>query len=106
MGTRVFTRTELEELGLPWDAPPSGAIVSDRMTEHRRWVVVHELIFRLADQAKCEAWRVTYEVPATEYQEGIDTWPETVTAQHVVAVERLRTIWITEPADDGQETQP
>ena len=96
MGTRIFTREELDELGLPDDGPE---VVSDRMVLHKRWSVKHELIFRLPDQPTDRAWMAYYFVAATESQEQ-DKWDgaKTVTATEVALVERTVKVW--EPVAD------
>jgi hypothetical protein len=71
--TRTFTRDQLDALDLPgaWadDAPE---ILHREQVDSRRWVSVHELIFRAPDDGK--AYRVHYEQGLTESQDGTDPW--------------------------------
>jgi hypothetical protein len=69
MTKRTFKASELVAMGLPDDPQETMSIVSDVLCGHKRWSVVHELTFRLPGQPEGEAWRVYYNVPATESQE-------------------------------------
>jgi hypothetical protein len=62
--TRKFTIAELEEIGVPFELDDDQE-VSDRQVESRRWVALHELLFRHDGQV----WAVRYEVGLTEEQE-------------------------------------
>lgn len=81
MATRTFTREQLDALGLPDDLAteknaakyPEAAVELHReQIDTRRWVGVHELVFRAPDDGK--AYRVTYEEGLTEVQDGTDPW--------------------------------
>lgn len=52
-----FQKNELTDLGLPSDCD-DGEVVSDHISDHGRWSVRHELIFRMPGQAEGEAWQV------------------------------------------------
>jgi hypothetical protein len=89
--TRVFHRDQLDALGLPHDLAtednarefPEAAVELHReQVDTRRWVSVHELIFRAPDDGK--AYRVTYEQGLTEHQDDHDQWNY---RDHVVAEE-------------------
>ncbi|MYR46621.1 hypothetical protein [Streptomyces sp. SID5910] len=78
---RVFHRDQLAEWGVPNDLAdesnaaefPHAAVELHReQTATRRWVSVHELVFRAPDDGK--AYRVTYEQGLTEVQEDHDEW--------------------------------
>lgn len=84
--TREFTMDEIDEWDLPWGAT-KGMVISDEITDHSRWSIWHELIFRAPDDGKL--WRMSYQRPATEMQE-CDRWPD-LEAVQVEAVE-VRTI--------------
>lgn len=94
--TRTFANEEWEALGLP-DACEGGEIIEDRMVDHRRWYLIHEITFRVADQAPGEAYRARYKVPATECQE-VDT-PESYEAIVVRGVQKMVTVYEPAPAD-------
>lgn len=65
---RVFTREELEELGLPDDKDHT---VFTELHDQRRWYNIWELVFRTDEDDRL--WQVFYYEPATEIQ-GHDTW--------------------------------
>lgn len=75
---RIFTRDELEEMGLPDDKDHT---VYTEQIDERRWYSIHELVFRVEDDGPL--WRVNYYEPLTELQEH-DTWND---ADHVEAVQ-------------------
>jgi hypothetical protein len=100
MGTRTFTRDELEELGLPDD---SDYVVHTEQVDTRRWYTVHTCVFHTDEEGPL--WRVKYYKPATEEQE-CDVWdphgePDTIQAVEVepyqVEVTRYRPIRPVEP---------
>lgn len=72
--TLTKTRAEMLALGLPDDSQcddedaPRATVISDRTSEQRRWVTVHELIFRLPGMPEHLAYRTHYDVGSTEYQ--------------------------------------
>lgn len=80
--TRTFTMEEIDDWDLPWGLE-KGMVVQDEITDHNRWSVWHELIFRAPDDGKL--WRLSYQKPATEMQE-CDRWPD-LEAVQVEAVE-------------------
>lgn len=67
--TKTFKSADLKEMGLPDDAPEGGKIISDEISEHRRWTVTHRLIVHFPDQPENEAWLMHYSVGATESQD-------------------------------------
>jgi hypothetical protein len=100
--TRVFHRDQLDALGLPHDLAtednarefPEAAVELHReQVDTRRWVSVHELIFRAPDNGK--AYRVTYEQGLTEHQDDHDEWnyDREVTATEVKQYEATVTQW-------------
>lgn len=86
--TRVFTMDEIDEWDLPWGAG-EGMIKSDEITDHNRWSVWHELVFRAPDDGKL--WRLSYQRPATEMQE-CDKWPD-LEAVQVEAVQVITNVY-------------
>jgi hypothetical protein len=64
----------------PGDSEDGYQVVSNKIVDKRRWVVVHEVIFCIGK----EAWGFTYETGATEYQET--EWPAYVDCYRMVAV--------------------
>jgi hypothetical protein len=101
MPTRAFTREQLDALDLPgaWadDAPE---ILHREQVDSRRWVSVHELIFRAPDDGK--AYRVHYEQGLTESQDDTDPWNGDRTVEAVEVEQRTRTVEVTEwhPVDE------
>lgn len=71
--TRTFTLDQLDEIGVPFELDEDGCATElhTRQVDTRRWVSVHELIFRAPDDGK--AYRVRYQQPLTEHQE-CDRW--------------------------------
>lgn len=63
--TRTFTPDQLEEFDVPYTN------LHDEQVDSRRWADTRRCVFRAPDDGK--AYRVTYQVPATEQQE-CDTW--------------------------------
>jgi hypothetical protein len=75
MTTRTYTPDQLEEIGLPFEADGADGCAKELYQEQvgtRRWVSVHELVFRAPDDGK--AYRVQYEQGLTETQEDHDPW--------------------------------
>lgn len=68
--SRIFKKEYIADtLGLPY-GEAGVTIISDTMDDHSRWSVGHTLIFRIdAEQPEDEAWRVNYQVGATENQD-------------------------------------
>jgi hypothetical protein len=97
MPERVFTREQLEEMGVPhkWDAEPGkeAEILRDQQTDTRRWVSWHEVLFRAPDDGKVYA--VDYQQGLTEQQDGTDLWDDedTVTAVEMEPYEITVTEW-------------
>lgn len=73
MTDRIFTRLELDDWDLPdaW-ADDSPEILHREQVDSRRWVSVHELIFRAPDDGK--TYQVHYEQGLTESQDDTDPW--------------------------------
>lgn len=101
MTIRTFTREQLDSLGVPFDLPtnpataPKGAAIElhDEQIESRRWVAVHELVFRAPDDGK--AYRVHYERGLTEVQEDTDPWnyAREIEAAEVVQRAQITNVW-------------
>lgn len=75
MPTRTYTPEQLEEIGLPHEADGADGYAKELHTEQidtRRWVSVHEVVFRAPDDGK--SYRVRYEQGLTEHQDGLDPW--------------------------------
>lgn len=60
-----INKTELIESNLPYDG-----VEYDNITDQRRWITVHEIVFKWKDGKFYRTW---YEVGSTECQE-IDLW--------------------------------
>jgi hypothetical protein len=90
MPTRNFTREQLDEWDLPgaWadDAPE---ILHREQVDTRRWVSVHELVFRAPDDGK--AYRVYYDKGLTESQDDTDPWDY----EHVIAADEVERVEVT-----------
>lgn len=101
MTDRTFTRTELDAWDLPdaWadDAPE---ILHREQVDTRRWVSVHDLVFRAPDDGK--AYRVTYVEGLTEVQEDTDPWgyDDEIDGVEVEARQITVTEWL--PVTDGE----
>ena len=104
MAIRTFTRQQLDAWDLPgaWadDAPE---ILHREQIDSRRWVSVHELIFRAPDDG--EAYCVRYEQGLTEVQEDTDPWNGAKEIKGVEVAQRpvVTQQWlpIDAPADPG-----
>jgi hypothetical protein len=104
MTTRIFTRAQLEAWDLPgaW-ADDSPEILYREQVDARRWVSVHELVFRAPDDGL--AYRVFYEQGLTEDQDDTDPWngddeiKGTEVEQRPVVTQQWRDI--NAPADPG-----
>ena len=86
---KIFSRDYLvNELGLPYD---SDCVIDNVMIQHKRWSVVHRLIFK--DNGK--TYRTYYEEPATEEQE-IYPWEDEdeIECEEVIPVETKVTMWV------------
>ena len=85
---------DLKEMGLPYDAPDGGEIISNRIIGKRRWSLTYEIIFRLHDTPEGMAYRAFYSAASTESQSE-EPWEfdETVDACEVRQIERMVTVW-------------
>lgn len=77
MTVRIYTPDELDAIGVPFECEANAdngyaVELHQEQVDTRRWVSVHELIFRAPDDGK--AYRVTYEQGLTEHQDGLDPW--------------------------------
>jgi predicted nuclease with RNAse H fold len=103
---RVFHRDQLAAWDLPgaWadDAPK---ILHREQVDTRRWVSVHELIFRAPDDGK--TYRVSYEQGLTENQDDTDPWNyrDHVVGEEVERHEQTVTAW-RRITDRPTETEP
>lgn len=105
MPTRTFTREQLEEWGLPDEIDTKGepgyaTELHREQVDTRRWVSVHELIFRAPDDGK--AYRVHYEQGLTEIQDDCDPWnyDKEIKGVEVKQVEVTVKRW--QPVEEGQ----
>lgn len=65
MITKKFKLEELEQL--IYEDSECFVNISDEITNHSRWEVVHEMVFQEKETGKF--YSVCYEEPATEYQD-------------------------------------
>jgi hypothetical protein len=75
MPTRIYTPEQLEEIGLPYEADGGEGYAKELYQEQidtRRWVSVHELVFRAPDDGK--TYSVNYLEGLTENQDDTDPW--------------------------------
>lgn len=76
MTIRTFTREQLGAMGIPddWTAEDGQQAehLHEQQVDTRRWVSVHELVFRAPDDGL--AYRVHYEQGLTESQDDTDAW--------------------------------
>ena len=86
MVTRYFTVDELEEMDAPDSLMDKEYVESGRWSE--RWTGVLE--------ADGKFYRLEYELPSTEMQEGLETWERYETPEGVPGVEVELTTVITE----------
>jgi hypothetical protein len=102
--TRIFTRDQLEAWDLPdaW-ADDSPEILYREQVDARRWVSVHELVFRAPDDGL--AYRVFYEQGLTEDQDDTDPWngDDEIKATEVERRPVVTQQWrdVNAPADPG-----
>jgi hypothetical protein len=102
MSARTFTRAQLAAIGVPFECYAEADAVPEFATElhreqvdTRRWVSVHDLIFRAPDDGK--AYRVEYVEGLTEMQEDVSPWEYAGATVEAVEVEqRTRTVEVTE----------
>lgn len=90
-----FSKEQLLDWGLPWDPPPGGEIISNKVIDTlRRWSNDFELIFRLPEQPVDTAWLVYYSVGATEQQdEGPWEWEDEIEATLVIRKQKIVDVW-------------
>jgi hypothetical protein len=94
---RVFTRDELEEMGVPHECGGDEGTAEElhcEIYDTTRWSNVYEFVFRAPDDGK--AYRVYYDWPATEMQEGgVDLWDyeNRIKAVEVEQVQVVTTEW-------------
>ena len=94
---RIFTRAELDAMGVPYEldcGTDCATELHEEQIDARRWVSVHELVFRAPDDGK--AWRVTYERGLTEMQEDTDPWGDAATVEAVEVKQRTRMVEVTD----------
>jgi hypothetical protein len=101
MKTRVFTRDELEEIGVPFECGGDEGTAEelyDELYDTTRWHHIYEFVFRAPDDGK--AYRVYYQSGATEMQDT-DLWnyENKITAIEVELVEVVTTEWKPVKAD-------
>lgn len=101
--TLTKTRAEMLALGLPDDSDadedaPHATVISDRTTGQRRWVTVHELIFRLPGMPEHLAYRTHYDVGSTEYQPNEPWEAGDAVCTLVHATEKVVRTWEPVPA--------
>jgi len=94
--TRVFTRNELEEIGVPYECGAfegSAEELHCDLYDRSRWSLTYEFIFRAPDDGR--AYLVYYDVGATEMQDGTDLWnyEDAIKAVEVEQVEVVTTEW-------------
>jgi hypothetical protein len=95
MKTRVFTRDELEAIGVPFECDPKNGYAEelyDELFDTTRWSHIYEFVFRAPDDGK--AYLVYYETGATEMQEA-DLWgyEKEIKAVEVEQVQVTKTEW-------------
>jgi hypothetical protein len=105
--TRIFTREQLEEIGVPFELDGDDTCatkLSNKLIGSERWTKVHRLVFRAPDTG--DAYQVDYEVGSTEHQDGIDPWhrhgktiPAVEVEQRPVVTQQWRPV--DAPADPG-----
>jgi hypothetical protein len=77
MPTRIYTPEELDAIGVPFECDVNtddgyAAELHQAQVDTRRWVSVHELVFRAPDDGK--TYRVRYEQGLTDNQDDHDPW--------------------------------
>jgi len=108
MTTRTFTPAQLEAVGVPdiWTATDKGNAAEhlhEEQVDSRRWVSVHELVFRAPDDGL--TYRVFYDQGLTEHQDDTDPWngddeiKATEVEQRPVVTQQWRDV--NAPADPG-----
>lgn len=79
-----FNTKELIEYGLPWEH-----VVDDKIVAHKRWSVVHEIVF----ERDGKFYQTKYNSPATELQDEEPWYGETVDCSEVKLVEKSVKVW-------------
>ena len=92
---KPFKTRELLDMGLPSDPPEGGRIISDVLSEHDRWSVVHTLIVQFPEQMGTDdAWELSYGVGATESQnESPWEYEDEVTGTLVRRTTKVVDVW-------------
>lgn len=96
MNIRIFTRGELlDDLEVLDGDSEKVQRISETIIDHGRWTVTYELIFRIkAEQPEDEAWRVYYNIGATEHQDEVAwEYQTTVEATKVKKTQKLVDVW-------------
>lgn len=95
MNTRIFTREELDEIGVPFECDPENGYAEelhDELFDTTRWTNVYEFVFRAPDDGK--AYRVYYWCGATEMQDqDLWDWENKIAAIEVEQVQVVTTEW-------------
>jgi hypothetical protein len=95
MKTRVFTRDELDAIGVPFECDPENGYAEelyDELFDTTRWSHVREFVFRAPDDGK--AYRVYYWVGATEMQDqDVWNWDNKIAGAEVEQVQVTKTKW-------------
>ncbi|MFD5308277.1 hypothetical protein [Streptomyces ardesiacus] len=96
MKTRIFTRDELDAFGVPFECDPENGYAEelyDELYDTTRWTNVYEFVFRAPDDGK--AYRVYYEVGASDSQDDTDpwNWDDEITAVEVEQIQVTKTEW-------------
>jgi hypothetical protein len=95
MKTRVFTREDLEEIGVPYECGAftgSAEELHCKLYDTNRWAHVYECVFRAPDDGK--AYRVYYYRGATEMQDqDLWDWEKEIRAVEVEPVQVTATEW-------------
>ncbi|AWN05255.1 hypothetical protein SEA_IBANTIK_31 [Streptomyces phage Ibantik] len=95
MKTRIFTRDELDGIGVPFECDPKNGYAEelhDELWDTTRWAHVFEFVFRAPDDGK--AYRVYYWTGATEMQDqDLWDWDDEITAIEVEQVQVTKTEW-------------
>jgi hypothetical protein len=95
METRIFTRDELDEIGVPYECGAfegSAKELHCELFDTTRWSHVYEFVFRAPDDGK--AYRVYYRRGATEMQDqDLWNWDDEIQAVEVEQVQVTKTEW-------------
>jgi hypothetical protein len=96
MKTRVFTRDELEDIGVPFECGDYAGTAEElycELYDTTRWTNVYEFVFRNPDDGK--AYRVYYEVGASDSQDDVDPWDydDRIQAVEVEQIQVTKTEW-------------